>query len=178
MIARAGPAFKRWTTMPRVDAYIALGSNLGDREAGLRAGIDGLVRCGLAPDALSSLWETEPVDCAEPLWFLNLVARARTGLPPLRVLSLLLEIERELGRVRTTRNAPRALDLDLLLLGDVRCEEPRLTLPHPRMWRRRFVLEPLAEIASDLRDPATGLTVIETCRALRSESEVRKVGVL
>jgi 2-amino-4-hydroxy-6-hydroxymethyldihydropteridine diphosphokinase len=161
-----------------VDAYLAFGSNLGDREANLRAGVQGLARRGLRPDLLSSIWETEPVDSPEPLWFLNLVARVRTSLPPLALLDLLLEIEREVGRVRTVRNAPRLLDLDLLLWGDTVLETDRLVLPHPRMWTRRFVLEPLAEIAPDATDPRTGRAVAEALRVLADPSVVRKAGVL
>ncbi len=154
-------------------AYIGMGSNLGDRLANLRAGIQGLSRHGLAPDALSSVWETEPVESPEPLWFLNMVARAETQLAPEDILDRLLEIERAVGRVRGARNAPRVLDLDLLLMDGLRREGARLTLPHPRMWSRGFVLEPLAEIAPDLRDPATGRTAVEACRALRGSTVVR-----
>jgi 2-amino-4-hydroxy-6-hydroxymethyldihydropteridine diphosphokinase len=96
--------------------YVALGSNLGDREGSLRAGLAGMGRRGLAARALSSVWETEPVDSPQPLLFLNMVAEVETDLSPRRVLEMLLEVEREVGRVRSVRNAPRALDLDLLLL--------------------------------------------------------------
>ncbi len=161
-----------------MDAYIAFGSNLGARQANLRSGLDGLVRRGLVPALLSSVWETEPVDSPEPLWFLNLVVRAATDRAPLALLDLLLDVEREAGRVRSTRNAPRILDLDLLLLGDLRCEGPRLVLPHPRMWERRFVMEPLVEIAPDLRDPATGRRAAEILRALEDTARVRKWGEL
>ncbi len=159
-------------------AYIGLGSNLGDREAHLRAGLEGMARRGLVAGALSSVWETEPVDSPEPLWFLNLVARAETSLEPLAVLDLLLDVEREVGRVRSVRNAPRVLDLDLLLLGGERRDTARLTLPHPRMWRRRFVLAPLVEIAPEVRDPGTGRTAAEELARLEDGSVVRKVGTL
>jgi len=161
-----------------VDAYLALGSNLGDRAANLRAGLEGIARRGLVPLDLSSVWETEPVDSPEPLWFLNMVARAETDLPPLEVLDRLLDAEREAGRVRSARNAPRLLDLDLLLLGDLRLDHARLVLPHPRMWERRFVLAPLAEIAPGLLDPRTGRTVREACEALPPRPWVRRLGPL
>jgi len=161
-----------------VDATIALGSNLGDRVANLREGLRRLAQKGLPPAVLSSVWETEPVDSPGSPWFLNLVMRTATPRASLEILDLLLAIERELGRVRTTRNAPRILDLDLLLLGDERCAGPRLVLPHPRMWERRFVMEPLAEIAPGLRDPSTGRTAREICRDLRHTSRVRRWGVL
>jgi 2-amino-4-hydroxy-6-hydroxymethyldihydropteridine diphosphokinase len=159
--------------------YVALGSNLGDREASLRAGLRGMAAEGLAVEAWSSVWETEPVDSPVPLWFLNMVARIRTARGPFEVLDLLQEIERRVGGVRTARrNAPRVLDLDLLLLGEHRIDEPRLQLPHPRMWERRFVLEPLAELAPELCDPRTGRSVLETRDALGDRFEVHRLGVL
>jgi len=158
--------------------YVALGSNLGDREGSLRAGLEGMGRRGLPTRALSSLWETEPVDTPDPRWFLNMVAEVDTGLPPRRFLELLLEVEREVGRVRTVRNAPRALDLDLLLLGDLRIEEAGLIVPHPRMWTRRFVLAPLAELAPALRDPVTGRTVEQALASLPATPAARPLGPL
>ena len=158
--------------------YVALGSNLGDREGSLRAGLAGMGRRGLAARALSAVWETEPVDSPEPLWFLNMVAEVETGLPPRRVLEMLLEVEREVGRVRSVRNAPRALDLDLLLLGDLRVQEDGLLLPHPRMWTRRFVLAPLHELAPQLRDPVSGRTVTEALASLPAAPTARSLGPL
>lgn len=158
--------------------YVALGSNLGDREEYLRAGLRGLAEAGLAPVGLSSVWETEPVGPAGPTWFLNLVARIDTELPPLDVLRRLLEIERRAGRVRTTAQAQRVLDLDLLLLGDQSWADAELELPHPRMWQRRFVLEPLAELDPGLVDPRTGRTARATCAALGAVPAVRRRGAL
>jgi 2-amino-4-hydroxy-6-hydroxymethyldihydropteridine diphosphokinase len=152
--------------MARMEGYVALGSNLGDREAHLRAGLDGMARSGIEPLECSSMWETEPVDSDELLVFLNMVARVRTDLSPLTVLERLLEIERVAGRVRGRRNEPRVLDLDLLLLGDLQVHDSRLVVPHPRMWTRRFVLAPLEELAPDLRNPATLMTVRETLQDL------------
>jgi 2-amino-4-hydroxy-6-hydroxymethyldihydropteridine diphosphokinase len=157
--------------------HVALGSNLGDREENLRAGLRGLRLRGIEPVAVSSVWETEPVACPEPLWFLNMVARISTDRPPLEVLDRLLEIEREAGRVREARNEPRILDLDLLLLGSLEVRTGRLTLPHPRMWERRFVLAPLAEIDPDLRNPASGRTVSEELERAR-DGRVRRKGTL
>jgi 2-amino-4-hydroxy-6-hydroxymethyldihydropteridine diphosphokinase len=159
-------------------AYVALGSNLGERRAHLRQGVEGLRRRGLGPRALSSVWETEPVDSPEPWWFLNMAAEIETDLDPARILELLLEVEREVGRVRTVRNAPRELDLDLLLVGDRAVAEPALTLPHPRMWTRRFVLAPLHELAPQLADPATGRTVAEALASLPPTPTARNVGKL
>jgi len=156
--------------------YVALGSNLGDRRANLAAGITGLAELGLRPGRRSSIWETEPVDTEQPQWFLNMVVRIETSKPALEVLDDLLEIERSAGRTRTaTPNSPRTLDLDLLILGpeSVTCE--RLTLPHPRMWDRRFVLAPLAEIDPDLVNSRTGKTVERTLRELDDRFAVRRL---
>lgn len=129
--------------------YVGFGSNLGDREEHLRAGVVAIARAGVSPVAISSLWETEPVDGAGPGWFLNLVARVDTALSPEDVLAVLMAAERERGRTRGRPNAPRELDLDLLMLGGLRRSTPELTLPHPRLWVRRFVLAPLAELAPE-----------------------------
>jgi 2-amino-4-hydroxy-6-hydroxymethyldihydropteridine diphosphokinase len=129
--------------------YIGLGSNIGNREEHLRAGLLSMARSGVVPVAVSSLWETEPVDGAGPDWFLNMVAQVSTELAPEQILDVLLAGERERGRERRHANAPRELDLDLLLLGDLEVNTPRLTVPHPRLWSRRFVLAPLAEIAPE-----------------------------
>ncbi len=161
-----------------VEGYVGLGSNLGDREGYLRAGVLGLAPRGLAVLALSSVWETEAVDTDEPLPCLNMVARVGTDLPPEAVLDRLLEIEAAAGRVRASRNAPRVLDLDLLLLGDLRCAGPKLVLPHPRMWERRFVLAPLAEIAPGLVEPASGRSVGELLESLADPHAVRRLGPL
>jgi 2-amino-4-hydroxy-6-hydroxymethyldihydropteridine diphosphokinase len=137
--------------------FVGLGSNLGDREEHLRKGLSAMARGGVRPVAVSSLWETEPVDGAGPAWFLNMIARVDTDLAPEDVLSVLLAAERESGRVRLRPNAPRELDLDLLLLGDLQRSTPELTLPHPRLWSRRFVLAPLAEIAPEFANALAAL---------------------
>ena len=149
--------------------YIGLGSNIGDREEHLRAGLLAMARAGVSPVAVSSLWETEPVGGAGPDWFLNMVARVATDLSPDEILEVLLAGERERGRERRRPNAPRELDLDLLLLGDVRLSTPRLTVPHPRLWSRRFVLAPLAEIAPEFAGALL---------ALDDPHEARKIGKL
>jgi len=162
-----------------VDCYIALGTNLGDREQNLLAGLEGLGRLDLEPVAESSVWETEPVGVESPLWFWNMAIRVRTLRRPLDLLDALLEVERKAGRDRgLTNGGARTLDLDLLLMGALRSSHPRLHLPHPRMWQRTFVLEPLAEIAPELRNPATGRTVDEERRRLGTPSAVRRLGRL
>lgn len=164
--------------MRPMDCYIALGTNLGGLGDNLRAGLDGLCRCGLAPEATSSVWETEPVGTPFPQWFWNMAVRVSTERTPQALLDLLLEIERAQGRVRDRPNSPRTLDLDLLMVGQITIESERIRLPHPRMWERRFVLEPLAEIAPDLRNPLTGRTVLEERRGIRGRGAVRRLGDL
>jgi 2-amino-4-hydroxy-6-hydroxymethyldihydropteridine diphosphokinase len=161
-----------------MDAYIALGSNLGDRRRHLQAGLDGLREVELEPVTVSSVWETEPIDCSSPGWFWNMTVKVRTTREPLEVLDLLLGIEQRAGRQRAAENAPRTLDLDLLMLGDLAVRHERLLLPHPRMWGRRFVLEPLAEIEPELVNPTTGRTVKQERDRLRDRAQVRRLGPL
>jgi 2-amino-4-hydroxy-6-hydroxymethyldihydropteridine diphosphokinase len=133
-------------------AYVGLGSNLGDREATIRRAADllGALR-------LSSIRETEPWGYADQPMFLNAVAELDTALAPPELLARLLEAERDLGRTRGgPRYGPRTIDLDLLLYGDVVLEEPGLTVPHPRLHERAFVLEPLFELDPGLVVPGKG----------------------
>lgn len=157
--------------------YIGLGSNLGDRSAHLAAALTALRAADVQIEALSSVWETEPVDATGPL-FLNMVAAVACDLEPREFLDLLLAIERAQGRERRGRHAPRTLDLDLLTWGDLEIEERGLQLPHPRMWERRFVIEPLAELAPDLLHRHTGRMVAEQRRLLEHRGGVRRVGDL
>ena len=141
--------------------FVALGTNLGDRARNLARGVEGLRRQGLRITRASSVYETEPVGGPAQGAYLNAVVQAETALPPRGVLASCLDVERALGRERSVRNAPRTLDLDLLLYGDAVVDEPGLTVPHPRLPERRFVLVPLAEIAPEARHPVTGLTMAE-----------------
>jgi 2-amino-4-hydroxy-6-hydroxymethyldihydropteridine diphosphokinase len=155
-------------------AYIALGSNLGDRVHTLAAAtlrLGGLGRVA----ARSSLYETEPVGYHGQPAFLNAVAAIETELEPLELLKALLAIEREFGRDRShgVVNGPRTLDLDLLLMGDSVVAGEELMLPHPAFTQRRFVLAPLAEVAPDLRHPQTGQTIEELLALLPDEGENR-----
>ncbi len=138
--------------------YLSLGSNMGEREDRLRQAIDILEREGVTLVKRSSVYETAPQDVADQPWFLNMVIECRTSLRPLPLMKLLLRIEREIGRVRQAgiRRGPRPIDLDILLFSDAVIQLPQLTVPHPRMLQRRFVLEPLLEIAPDLKFPVDG----------------------
>jgi 2-amino-4-hydroxy-6-hydroxymethyldihydropteridine diphosphokinase len=131
-------------------AFIGLGSNLGDREENVRAALERLSELG--PLRASTVRETDPVGLTEQPMFLNAVAEVRTELPARELLASLLAIERDLGRDRTVeqRWGPRTIDLDLLLYGGDVIDEPGLTVPHPRLAERLFVLEPLHELAPDL----------------------------
>ena len=136
-------------------AFLGLGSNVGDRRAHLAWGVHRLAE-ETRLTGMSSVWETEPVGFVDQPPFLNLVVRVETEREPDALLELAHDIEVERGRERTFRNAPRTLDIDLLLLGDRRVDRPGLTLPHPRMRDRWFVLAPLLELEPELRDPVTG----------------------
>jgi 2-amino-4-hydroxy-6-hydroxymethyldihydropteridine diphosphokinase len=155
-------------------AYIALGSNLGNREETLAAATNRLGRLGRV-QACSSLYETEPVGFHNQPAFLNAVLALETKLEPLPLLHALLTIEKELGRDRSQGvvNGPRTLDLDLLLMGDLLLEGKELTLPHPALVRRRFVLAPLAEIAPHLRHPQRNQTIAELLARLPDDGENR-----
>jgi 2-amino-4-hydroxy-6-hydroxymethyldihydropteridine diphosphokinase len=148
--------------MPPLVVFLGLGSNLGDREAHLAAAGPALEGRGFRVTARSSTYLTEPKDAPPQGWFLNEVWGGRTDLSPEALLSACLDAERELGRVRGRQpRAPRTLDLDLLLYGQEVRAEPDLTLPHPRLHERRFVLVPLAEIAPQAMHPELRLTVRE-----------------
>jgi len=134
-------------------AYIALGSNLGDREAYLWEALRRLdARNGITIDRVSAVYETEPVGYTDQPLFLNMAAALTTERQPLDLLREMLEVEKELGRVRNVRYGPRTIDLDLLMMEGIRLETEELTLPHPRMMERAFVLVPLLDVL-DEHDP-------------------------
>ena len=156
------------------DAWIALGSNLGDRAAQLRSALRALAgREGVEVVAASGLYETAPLGPPQGR-YLNAVARLRTNLPPRALLELLHEIEARAGRERgPVRWAARTLDLDLLFYADWCIEEPDLIVPHPRLHERSFVLEPLRELAPELVHPKLGATVAELAERVHDPGAVR-----
>jgi 2-amino-4-hydroxy-6-hydroxymethyldihydropteridine diphosphokinase len=156
-------------------AYVGLGSNLGDRAGHLLLGVRGIMSAGLRVLRLSSIYETEPVGVADSQpAYLNMVAELGPPLPPPEeLLALLLNIEHGAGRRRERPSAARTLDLDLLLYGDERRDTDALTLPHPRLHLRRFVLEPLNELAPGARHPALRRTCAELLAAVEDNSEVK-----
>ena len=140
-------------------AYVALGANLGDRERTIRSALAVLDETpGIEVAAVSALIETDPVGVLDQPRFLNGVAALETTLPPRELLDLLLGVERRFGRARegVPPQGPRTLDLDLLLHGTARIDEPGLRIPHPRLHERRFVLEPLSELDASLEVPGKG----------------------
>ena len=150
--------------MPK-DVYLSLGSNVGDREANLNTAIQHLGSLGKVV-AVSALYETEPVELASQPWFLNCAVQLNTEKMPQQLLSGVLAIERKMGRRRLQKKGPRNIDIDILLFGNSIVEAKGLTIPHPAMHERRFVLEPLAEIAPEARHPVFKRTVRELRDAL------------
>ena len=155
-------------------AYLSLGSNVGDREANLREAIARLEESGRVVD-VSSFYETEPVEFTAQDWFLNCAVVLETGKAPAQLLKSLLTVERAMGRHRVQPKGPRNIDIDILLFGDLVVNTNDLTIPHPAMHERRFVLEPLAEIAPEVRHPVLKKTVREVLEALPPGQIVRKL---
>lgn len=140
--------------------YLSLGSNIGDRVANLHSAVQKLSSLGTVA-AASSLYETEPVEFTNQPWFLNCALALDTDVTADQLLQAVLEIEQTMGRRRVEPKGPRTIDIDILLFGDARVDSATLTIPHPAMQERRFVLEPLAEIAPDARHPVLNKTVQE-----------------
>jgi|SRR5208283_3188594 len=154
-------------------AYIALGTNVGDRENNLREALRLLAEAGIRILKFSSIYETQPVDFLEQAWFLNAVLETQTDLPALDLLHKLRAIESAMSSSKPFAKGPRLIDLDILLYGNDTIATPELQVPHPRMLQRRFALAPLAEIAPNLRHPSWSATASQLLAALKDRSVVR-----
>ncbi|HXX28471.1 MAG TPA: 2-amino-4-hydroxy-6-hydroxymethyldihydropteridine diphosphokinase [Terriglobales bacterium] len=154
--------------------YLSLGSNLGDRAGNLRSAIEKLGSLGKVV-ALSSFYETEPVTVTEQPWFLNCAVKLDTDKMPRQLLAGILTLERQMGRRRTQSKGPRTIDIDIVLFGNSVLATADLVVPHPAMQERRFVLEPLTEIAADVRHPRLERTIRELRDALPPGQAVRRL---
>ncbi len=150
--------------------YLSLGSNLGDRQRHLRDAIALLATPQLHVKRVSCIYETEPQDLRTQPWFLNLVLEAETTLFPMQLLSRIQRIETDLGRQRKVVKGPRTLDIDILLFGNFTINSDQLLVPHPHMHERRFVLEPMVELAPNLRHPILRRSMRELLGAVADQS--------
>jgi 2-amino-4-hydroxy-6-hydroxymethyldihydropteridine diphosphokinase len=155
--------------------YLGLGSNIGDRKGYLKAASTALQHYSLKLTRSACLYQTEPKEMLEQPWFLNTVIEADTNLQPKMLLDLCMEVERSQNRSRNLLSGPRTLDIDIILYGSYVINTSMLTLPHPRYTNRRFVLEPLAEIAPDFVDPLCHMTIGELLRCTSDRAVVEKV---
>jgi 2-amino-4-hydroxy-6-hydroxymethyldihydropteridine diphosphokinase len=156
--------------------YLSLGSNLGDRAANLREAIQKLADMGSVV-AASSFYETEPVELTAQPWFLNCAVKLDTEKMPRQLIAAILSLEQSMGRQRKQKKGPRIIDIDILLFGSSVIEIPSLTIPHAKLHERRFVLEPLAEIAPDARHPVFKRSMRELRDALPPGQTVKRLAL-
>jgi len=161
--------------LTQILVYLSLGSNLGDRAANLKAAIAALPSASLHVRRVSSFYETEPVDYLDQPWFLNCVVEGETDSRPIELLQALRAIESHLGSKKVFAKGPRLLDIDILLFGDLSLDTPELQIPHPRMFERKFVLAPLAEIAPQLQHPSWPVTANGLLARSTDTSSVRLI---
>lgn len=158
--------------------YLGLGANLGKREETLQLALDALAARGVGVKRISAVYETAPREYLQQPWFLNLVAEAETDLLPMRLLQCCQQIERALGRRRTLmEKGPRIIDIDILLHGRAIVDTPQLVIPHPSLHERRFVLEPLAELAPQLKHPVLNKSMRDLLAATTGQ-QVRKADIV
>lgn len=161
-------------TTARTDTYLGLGSNLGDRDANLRAALRLLERVGTVSD-VAPCYETAPLYVTDQPAFLNTACRLTTSLQPTSLLDGLQEIERLVGRTPSWRYGPRAIDIDILLFGDLSISGPRLVIPHPLLAERAFALAPLTDIAPRALHPLLRKTIVELLREAPGRASVRRL---
>ena len=158
-----------------IKAYVGLGSNMGDRAGNLVLAVRGMMEASMCVTRLSSVYETEPISEVVQPRFLNMVAEIGSPLPaPQQMMARLLRIEFALGRIRDVKDGPRTIDLDLLMYGDIKSDTEFLRLPHPCLHQRKFVLQPLVEIAPRLIHPTLKLSAADLLESVEDNSEIRR----